>query len=314
MILNVFGELLSLVFLAGVAKAALVTGAVYVLFPELAALSYDVFTRPAGVWARSAVMLAITPAAAAAVGTLIAQAMPYGLPSAALAVAGAMFLIALLRSPVAPAISAAFLPLVLGVTSWWYPVSVAAATGSLALASVIYGRTGAARHRQPVRTDAEDDEMERLPRRYFWLPIFVVFLLLAYGLVLATGLRLILFPPLVVIAYEMFAHANVCPWAKRPWALPVACTVTAGAGLGALLLLGAGPLSVTVSMLAGVVTLRALRLHIPPALAVGLLPQVMAHPNWLFPLAVCIGTLTLTASFLVARPLLLPRRAALKAA
>lgn len=303
----VLGELASLAFLGGVAKSALLTGAVYVLFPELAALAYDVFTHPAGVWARSPVMLAITPAAAATVGTLVAQTMPYGMWSAAICIAGSMLLIRLLRSPVAPAISAAFLPLALGVTSWWYPLSIATGTGVLALLSVAYNRTLASQiRRMPSSvTDAEDDEMERTPRRYTWLPVFIAFLLLSYGLAVVTGLRLILFPPLVVIAFEMFAHAEVCPWARRPFALPLACTVTAAAGAGAILIFGAGPLSVAVAMLIGIATLRLLRLHIPPALAVGLLPQVMPHADWRFAVAVAAGTLTLTASFLLARPLLL---------
>ncbi|MBU6491626.1 MAG: HPP family protein [Burkholderiales bacterium] len=109
----------------------------------------------------------------------------------------------------------------------------------------------------------------------------------------------------------MFAHAEVCPWAKRPLALPLACTLTAAAGLGALLFFGAGPLSVTVAALIGIVTLRLLRLHIPPALAVGLLPQVMPHADWRFPLAVATGTLTLTAAFMISR-LLPPRREPLR--
>lgn len=303
----VLGELTSLAFLGGVAKTALLTGAVYVLFPELAALAYDVFTRPAGVWARSPVMLAITPSLAATIGTLVAQTMPYGIWSVAICIAGAMLLIRLLRSPVAPAISAAFLPLALGVTSWWYPISIAAGTGVLALLSIAYNRTLASQIRQtpPSLTDAEDDEMERTPRRYAWLPVFIAFLLLTYGLAVVTGLRLILFPPLVVIAFEMFAHAEVCPWARRPFALPLACTVAAAAGVGALVVFGAGPLSVAIAMLIGIATLRMLRLHIPPALAVGLLPQVMPHADWHFAVAVAAGTLMLTVFFLLTRPLLL---------
>jgi hypothetical protein len=34
----------------------------------------------------------------------------------------------------------------------------------------------------------------------------------ALALVQATGWRFLLFPPLVVIAFEMFAHVQVCPW------------------------------------------------------------------------------------------------------
>jgi hypothetical protein len=51
-------------------------------------------------------------------------------------------------------------------------------------------------------------------------------------------------------------------------------------------------------------TLRALRLHMPPALAIGLLPQVIPHVSWHFALAVAVGTLTLTGAFVFARPML----------
>ncbi|AJY27065.1 putative membrane protein (plasmid) [Burkholderia thailandensis 34] len=305
----VLGELFSLIFLAGVAKAALVTGAIYVLFPELGALAYDVFTRPAGVWARAPVMLAVTPAIAALIGTAVARSLPYGPAAAALCIASAMLVIRILRSPVAPAISAGFLPLALGVTSWWYPVSITAATALLAGLSVVYRRVFAARLRSAPRVidDAIDDELESSPRRYVWLPAFVGFLLLTYGIAAVTGLRLILFPPLVVIAFEMFAHADVCPWARRPLSLPLACTVTAAVGVLAVSVLGVGPLSVSLALLAGIAALRGFGLHLPPALAIGLLPQVIPHSGQAFVIAVAIGTFTLTGAFLLMRPLLLAR-------
>ena len=52
-------------------------------------------------------------------------------------------------------------------------------------------------------------------------------------------------------------------------------------------------------MLFGVVMLRATRLHAIPALAIGLLPQVMTGADWHFPIAVGIGSTLLTASFLL---------------
>jgi transposase len=47
------GDLVALVYMAIIAIIAAATGAFYVLFPELGALSHDVFTRPRGRWARS---------------------------------------------------------------------------------------------------------------------------------------------------------------------------------------------------------------------------------------------------------------------
>ncbi len=297
------GGMLSIAFLAVSAKAAFVSGALYLLFPELAALSYDVFTRPTGAWARAPVMLAITPVVTAVMGTALTRAMPYSLLSVALVIAGAMLVVRVMRSPVVPAISAAFLPLVFGVTSWWYPVSIAVVTGLLALASVLHGWLLGPMASGPVPA------RERAPQRRIWLPVFAGFLLLAYGLATVTGLRMLLFPPLVVIALEMFAHADIRPWAKRPLILPLVCAAAAGAGLAASAAFGGGPLSVVVSLLAGIAMLRVLRLHFPPALAIGLLPQVMPQADWRFVLAVILGTGTLTGVFLVARPHLLGRSA-----
>jgi hypothetical protein len=314
----ILGAALSIVVLAVVAKAALLTGAFYVLFPELAALSYDVFTRPAGEWARSPVMLAITPAVTAALGTVLTQVMVYNLWSVAMTIAGAILIIGLMRSPIMPAISAAFLPLAFGITSWWYPVSIAAVMALLALVSMIYGRilaSGDVRQAPPPDTVAQANEIAHAPRLRMWLPIFIffAFLLFAYGLATVIGLRLILFPPLVMFAFEIFNNANIRPWAKRPLTLPLVCTITAGAGLAALVWFGAGPLSVVISLLLGIVTLRALRLHFPPALTVGLLPQIMLHPDWRFVLAVALGSTALVGVFLLARPLLLNQSVALAA-
>ncbi|MDE2274758.1 MAG: HPP family protein [Burkholderiales bacterium] len=305
--LLILGELASLLYLGAIAQAAVLTGVTYVLFPELAALAYDVFVRPAGVWAKSPRMLAVTPVATACVGTLIARSMPYGVVSVALSIGCAMLVIRLLRSQVAPAISAAFLPLALGVTSWWYPTSIAFGTVGLALTSVAY-RRAVASHITAVPVGDTDDEMERAPLRYAWLPIFIAFLAAVFALGAFTGLRLILFPPLVVVAFEMFAHAEVCPWAARPFALPLACTSIAAAGVGLVDVFGVGPLSVVLTLAAGIAALRLLRVHIPPALAIGLLPQVIAVSDWRFTVSVGIGTGLLVATFLAARALMpLPR-------
>jgi hypothetical protein len=312
----ILGGLLSILFLAAVAKVAIVTGVLYVFFPELGALSYDVFTRPAGAWARAPIMLTVTPAVTAAMGTALTQVMPYGLWSAALTIAGAILIVGVMRSPIVPAISAAFLPLVFGITSWWYPVSIAAVMALLAVASMIHVRlvvSGELRQAPASGAVAQADDMEREPWLKIWPLVFVGFLLLVYGLAVVTGLRLILFPPLVVIAFEMFAHANVRPWAKRPLVLPLVCTIAAGAGVAAILAFGVGPLSVVISLLAGIVTLRTLRLHFPPALAVGLLPQIMSNADWSFVLAVAVGMSMLAGAFLLARPVLLSRSVVLEA-
>jgi hypothetical protein len=113
-----------------------------------------------------------------------------------------------------------------------------------------------------------------------------------------TGLRFILFPPLVVIGFEMFGHTDICPWAKRPLWLPLACFLSAAGGIVFLKLLGFGPLTAACDTAWGILILRLLDLHVPPALAVALLPMVMDHPTYAYPFSVGAGTLAMTLWFL----------------
>ena len=295
--------LISLCFMGAIAGAASAAGMALLLFPELAALSYDVFLRPRGTWARAPWMLALSPAATAVFGVLVTRYLPYSAASIAICIVGAMIILKFMRSPIAPAISTCFLALSLGEKSWLYPLAILLGTGALAVLSSAYLRYfengDADADAAPSAADRVDDEMESLPDQFVWVPFFVAFLGATYLLSMATGMRMVFFPPLVVIAFEMFAHADVCPWAQRPVLLPVVCTLAAAAGVAALVTFGPGVISTVLAMLFGVVMLRATRLHAIPALAIGLLPQVMTHADWHFPLAVAIGSTLLTASFLL---------------
>jgi hypothetical protein len=293
--------LISLCFMGGMAAAAEAAGIALLLFPELAALSYDVFLRPHGTWARVPWMLALSPAVTAVLGVLVTRYLPYSAASIAICIVGAMLILKLMRSPIAPAISACFLALSLGEKSWLYPLAILLGTGSLAVLSSIYRRffDKGVPYAVPSATDRIDDEIESLPKQFLWVPFFVVVLGATYLLSMATGMRMVLFPPLVVIAFEMFAHADVCPWAQRPALLPAVCTLAAAVGVATLVTFGPGVTSTVLAMLFGVVMLRTTRLHAIPALAIGLMPQVMARADWHFPLAIAMGSTLLTASFLL---------------
>ena len=211
-------------------------------------------------------------------------------------------MIRLLKSPIAPAISAGLLPLTLGVRSWWYPPSILVGTGVLALIATLRQRVApVSRAAEMSESDLTDDIVEEAPSDLRWIPAFLAFLLLAFGVGRITGWRFVLYPPLVVIGLEIFAHSGECPWASRPLALPLACTMSAAAGVFLVGLLGAGPLAAAASILIGALVLRAFDLHVPPALAVGLLPFVMAHPDYRFPAAVAAGTLLQTTIFIAWR-------------
>jgi len=309
--LFLMGELAAVVYIGGIAAVAAVSDVKYVLFPELAALAFDMFTRPRGTWAGAPLMVITTPVLAAVVGILIERHIPYGMESVLLSVAASVVLIKVLRSPVAPAISAGLLPLSLGEGSWWYPLSILFGTTLLAVLSVGYRTLIAQTNRQTpsANTDAMDDLLEQPPDQYAWLPFFLLFLLGELLLAKISGLRLILFPPLVVIGFEMFSHAGVCPWADRPLVLPVICAATATVGVWAVLHLGSGPLAAMFILIISIALVRAFKVHVPPALAVGLLPLIIHHPDYWFPYGVLLGTLFLSIAFLVFRSMvMLPSR------
>jgi hypothetical protein len=307
------GEVTALVYIALIAQIAYSTGAFYVLFPELGALSHDVFTRPRGTWASAPFLLAITPVLAGGIGIVFTRALPYGYVSVLFTVIGAVALIMVLRSPIAPAISAGLLPLVLGVKSWWYPPGILLGTALLAGLSIGWKRLSVARKWLEPLSPAEllDEAVEQLPPGWYWLAALIAFVAVAVFCVEMSAhpavqrylhnsreLRFILFPPLVVIGFEMFGHTAICPWAKKPMLLPAACFTTALGGLFFYQLLGHGAAAAASSMAWGIATLRLFDLHVPPALAVALLPQVMDSPTMAYPVSVGVGTLLMTLWFL----------------
>ena len=303
------GELIALAYIAIIAEIACATGAVYVLFPELGALSHDVMTRPRGTWANAPLLLAITPVMTGVVGIVFTRSLPYGYLSVLLTVGGAIAVVLALRSPVAPAISAGLLPLVLGVKSWWYPPAIALGTVLLATLCVPWKKYCATRMvaaapaesdkaRENLHNDLLDDLIEMPPSGYGWLVVLMAFVAFAMFFVKLTGLRFVLFPPLVVIGFEMLGHTAICPWADKPMRLPLACFLTALGGFISWHFLGVTPLAAACSMAWGIAVLRMFDLHVPPALAVALLPLVMDKPTIAYPFAVGIGTTLLSLWFL----------------
>src|SRR5580658_9888148 len=73
-----FAESLSVLFMASIVAAANGLGVIFILFPELGALSSDVLLRPHGKWAREPLKLVATPTITAGIGILISTHLPYG--------------------------------------------------------------------------------------------------------------------------------------------------------------------------------------------------------------------------------------------
>ncbi len=296
-------EATALLYVVAIAVTAQCSGWHYLMFPALAALSDDVLTRPWGKWASQPGRLILTPALGAAIGTLITRQFSYHVLSILLIVALCLLLLAVLKSNIAPAIAAGMLPLVLGIKSWLYPVSVMLGLVALVIILLPWRRRCRQKYQGTLEnaTGDLDDLLETPPAGNRWILPFFLFLTIMASCATASGLRLILFPPLVVIAYEMFAHPTSCPWARKPLTLPIACFLTATVGWFAVSLFGSGGIAAGCAMIFGVIALRLLQLHMPPALAVGLLPLLINSPDIKYPVCVTIGAGALTLAFLLYR-------------
>ncbi len=295
------GEGLSLLYIGLIGTASVLAAFPYLLFPELGALCHDVFTRPGGKWASQPWRLIATPVLTGGIGTLLARYAPYSFLTIAADVVLSVLVIALLRSSIAPAMSAGALPIVLGLRSWFYLPGILAGLLILAVTSTVYRRYFAGRYSpsENVSSADIDETLESMPHGRYWLIAFLAFVAVAGIAAQYTGLRFILFPPLITIAYEMFGHPETCPWVKNPVWFPVCCFLTALGGLISFKILGLGALGAICAMGAGVLVLRFFDVHMPPALAVALLPFVMTSPDMRYPASVGIGTLVLTGLFLI---------------
>jgi hypothetical protein len=300
---RLFMDGVALVYMVLIAVAAQASGWYYLLFPELGAMSHDVLTRPWGKWASQPLRLVLTPALGAAVGTWVTRGFPYHVLAIVVIVIACLLLLAVLQSNIAPAISAGVLPLVLGIKTWLYPASIALGLVALSIVLVVWRRYYRRKYplSQTISDISVDDILETRPTGRKWIVPFFLFLTVLAVCAVTSGLRFILFPPLIVMAYEMFAHPTTCPWAGRPLTLPVACLLTSAAGVLAVSLLRVDGVVAGFGMAFGIIALRALKIHMPPALAVGLLPLIIHSPGINYPVSVSIGTVALTLAFLLYR-------------
>jgi hypothetical protein len=293
-------EVLVVSYMGAIGLAVHLTGIYLLLFPELAALSHDVMTRPQGKWARQPWRIVLTPTSTAVVGLFMTRHTSYGAISIALIVLASLLIIKLLKSGIGPAISGGALPMVLNERSWMYPAAIFMGLVGLTAILWIWRRYG-----PPFDTPSDYsrndsrviDELETNPHDRFW-----VFSLLAFVLLLGvpaqfTGLRFILFPPLIVMAYELFGHPEIPGWMARPALFPLVCVLTASVGVVECHFFKASFIGVMLTVLCSIAILRAFKVHMPSALAVGLLPIVMTAPNIRYPISVGIGTVALTLCF-----------------
>jgi hypothetical protein len=227
-------EFVVVAFMGMIALAAHLTGMAVVLFPELAALSHDVLLRPNGEWAREPAQLILAPTLTAAFGLFCTRHLHYSALNILVIVIVSLAVIRLLRCSMSPAISAGVLPLVLTEHSWLYPIAIFLDLSLLALILMLRKRYPPSTSGHYVSTAERSqllDALEAMPRNRFWFVALMSFVLVVGVAGQFTGMRFLLFLPLIVMGYELFGHPEVPGWMKRPALLPFVCLITAGTGL-----------------------------------------------------------------------------------
>lgn len=287
-------ELSAIAFIALVAATANATGERVILFPELAALSYDVLRRPTGKWAAQPFRLVITPTLTAIFGLFVSRHASYGVVPVVVIALASLAIIRLLKSSIGPAISAGLLPIVLGEQHWLYPVAIFVDLFCLAILLWLWKRFGSDASNRPSPLKEISDKLHSVSEDRWGVAHLTACVIMLAMISQYTGLRMVLFPPLVVMAYEIFGHPELPRWAERPLLFPIACVLSAGTGIFVLRTLGEHAWSVVAVFAISMALLRLFRIHMPPALAIGLIPFLMTSPDYWYPVAVAIGGSALT--------------------
>ncbi len=246
--------------------AALGTDAI--IFPEGAAVAMGVWVLGIPGWSVSRWRVALLPPLCALIGVLLVRS---GWPFWAAALAGAAVALLVLQacdSRLAPALSAAVLPIVFGVDAWTYPVAVLVICAAVAAAMPWLARRAAV----PQPRVAEGTG------RYPW-PIaasgagVIALWILAGGELLALPAAA-LAPPLFVSALEWLGQSAQC----TPIRGVRRVTLLAAAALVGSAALALVPVAWVAGCLAVAATLALMRVTAtdhPPALAIALIPLIL---------------------------------------
>lgn len=253
-----------------------------VIFPEGAALAFGIGTLALPTWTNSPARVAILPPLAAAAGVVIARLGIPGWSGELVALVVGLGLLVVARSGLIPVVSAAMLPSVFAVYSWWYPLAVLAISFALA---------GLARWWAPQPEEPSAGGLS-------WSAVAVGGAIAA-GWIALGGAWLALLP--AAFAPPMFV--SILEWVGRPSAPPRLAAIrvaelVAGGGLG-MASVRLVPSRWAAALLAVALTLLLMRIlkdsH-PPALAMSLVPQLVTGISaWAFCRAVATGAFVLYA-------------------
>ncbi len=268
-----------------------------IIFPEIAALALGAWVMEKSPWESSNFNFWMSPTLAALAGTIIMRSFP---GFTLFMIAGAFVVVAiqlrLLRSDVLPSLSAAILPIITSVDSWYYPLSVCLLSGTIALGRHITGDNIYGASSTTADTPADGEEPGNcgvVNALVYWSK-----LLIGVSIVTAVALeshRLFMVAPPLIVAFAECSKPN---GSLRKKTLKIMILLTFAAFIGVFWLeiichILQWPIWVfaLLSLTSVFLSYHYLRLPFPPAAAIALLPAIIpAESIWSYPLHVSLGS------------------------
>lgn len=270
------------VFIMAMAAAAELCGQHEVIFPEVGALCVGLWLMPKAVWNVRMWQVPVYLTAAALMGLVVNRFVPTCFEIRfALAFIVIFVLLRLVKCNMYPLVSASMLPVLIGTTSWVYPVSVLALSMLIAV-----GR----------KWLPQEERDEYQPYGALKTVLLVVALCIPLAVVRwakFSPMQYLVVPPLVVTMIE-FANRR-SGFRARPWTIWGQIVVAAVAGVAVEYLLHRSlglPMAVgmTIAVVAMLMSFRRFK-PFAPAMAIVIVPALLPDVALLwFPLAAALGS------------------------
>lgn len=280
-----------MLFVAGMVGIAEYFQVKEIIFPEIAALAFGAWVMEERPWHGPAWTIWFLPTLGAVTGVLIMRLAPHSLPTmVGLAFLFILIELKLFRSAMSPSFSAAILPIITGITSWIYPVSVCV-TAAIVAGAALYREKGrvAAMAKKPRAGHAT---MQAEMAHYGKLILFVV---LVAVFAVKSNWIFVMSPPLIVAFVELTEPCSILRTKSMPRLL-LLFTLSALAGIFWVVVVtqtfswplwAAAGLAVASTFL----LVRILGMGTPPAFALALLPTILPRDMLpLYPVHVLIGS------------------------
>jgi len=278
------------------------TGQKEIIFPEIAALALGAWVMEKSPWPGTDLHFWISPTRAALTGILIVRFFPY---TPFFMITAAFCLVALqlklARSAVLPSISGAILPIITQSHSWYYPLSVCALTGTIAMGRRAMNRFDTAKGQTlaPASTSGHAKTASWTPQEAAHWGKLLAGVTLVTAAAVGLNVTFMVAPPLIVAFLELSKPGGVLR-DKAGKAL-ILLALAAFSGVSWLLLIHTvfhlpAWISACVSTLTVFLLYHALRMPFPPAVAIALLPTILPENMLLwYPLQVVAGSAAFVA-------------------